>query len=218
MTLFLFSWGHPCYSSSDARIQGRVFTDTDGDSTEKLGSWFEPGIAGVEVQLLNASGNVVATLITDSAGNYSFGNLASGNYFVRVPSNIAGKTLIAKDVGDFGTDSDANANGTTDLIQLASGERNLEVDFGFRNSGPKDGIVEGTNGADLIDANYTGDPEGDRVDANDAILPGDTGNMDVIIAGNGNDTVFAGDGGDEVYGGGGKDWVDGGAGKRYHLW
>lgn len=76
----------------------------------------------------------------------------------------------------------------------------------------KDGYVEGTNNADLIDVNYTGDPEGDRVDANDAILSGDTGNMDVILAGDGNDTVRAGDAADEVYGGGGKDSIEGGAG------
>ena len=76
----------------------------------------------------------------------------------------------------------------------------------------KDGYVEGTNNADLMDVNYTGDPEGDRVDANDAILSGDTGNMDVILAGDGNDTVRAGDAADEVYGGGGKDSIEGGAG------
>ncbi|NNF23942.1 MAG: hypothetical protein HKN63_03935 [Rhodobacteraceae bacterium] len=39
-------------------------------------------------------------------------------------------------------------------------------------SGYPDGIVEGTSGDDLIDTSYTGDPEGDRIDAND--LPGTT--------------------------------------------
>ena len=33
-----------------------------------------------------------------------------------------------------------------------------------------DGIVTGTNADDLIDATYTGDPEGDRVDNNDLSL------------------------------------------------
>ncbi len=75
-----------------------------------------------------------------------------------------------------------------------------------------DGTVTGTAGDDLIDNTYIGDTDGDRVDANDAILSGDTGNDDLIIAGDGNDTVIAGNGDDEVYGGNGNDTLDGGAG------
>ncbi|WP_386682799.1 Hint domain-containing protein [Loktanella sp. R86503] len=75
-----------------------------------------------------------------------------------------------------------------------------------------DGTVTGTAGDDLIDNTYLGDTDGDRVDANDAILSGDTGNDDLIIAGDGNDTVIAGNGDDEVYGGNGNDTLDGGAG------
>ena len=75
-----------------------------------------------------------------------------------------------------------------------------------------DGTVTGTNGADLIDVNYTGDPDGDLVDNNDAILPGDTGNDDLIISGAGNDTILAGDGDDEVQAGTGDDTVYGSVG------
>jgi large repetitive protein len=46
----------------------------------------------------------------------------------------------------------------------------------------RDGTVEGTTGGDLIDTSYTGDPDGDFVDNDDAILPGDTGNDDLILA------------------------------------
>ena len=77
---------------------------------------------------------------------------------------------------------------------------------------PNDGTVSGTAGSDLIDTSYVGDPDGDRVDNNDAILAGDTGNDDLIIANDGNDTVFAGDGNDEVYGGLGRDTITGGVG------
>lgn len=75
-----------------------------------------------------------------------------------------------------------------------------------------DGIVEGTAGDDVIDVDYTGDPDGDRIDRNDAILPGETGNDDIVDAGAGNDTVLAGAGNDEIFAGGGSDYVDGGAG------
>ncbi|MBM1218886.1 Hint domain-containing protein [Ponticoccus sp. SC2-23] len=75
-----------------------------------------------------------------------------------------------------------------------------------------DGTVEGTFGSDIIDESYTGDPEGDRIDANDALLPGASGNDDLVEAGPGNDTVLAGDGDDVVYGGADDDRLYGGDG------
>lgn len=72
-----------------------------------------------------------------------------------------------------------------------------------------DFVVEGTGSADLIDGNYTGDPEGDRIDNNDAA---DGGNDDVVFAGAGDDTVLGGAGADEIHGEDGNDSVDGGAG------
>ena len=73
----------------------------------------------------------------------------------------------------------------------------------------RDGIVSGTAGDDLIDTAYAGDPDGDFVDRNDAILTGDAPNDDRIIAGGGDDTVFAGTGDDSVEGGAGDDVIDG---------
>ena len=88
------------------------------------------------------------------------------------------------------------------------------TDLGF-NAMPEpdgDGVVDGTDGDDLIDLDYTGDPHGDRVDADDALLPGEGGDDDIILAGDGDDIVFAGEGDDEVYAGSGDDTVEGGAG------
>lgn len=76
----------------------------------------------------------------------------------------------------------------------------------------RDGIVWGTSGNDLIDANYTGDNDGDVVDGGDAIRPGTYGDDDIIIAGAGDDTIFAGEGNDEVIGGTGNDLIYGGPG------
>ncbi|MDX5384453.1 MAG: Ig-like domain-containing protein, partial [Rhodobacterales bacterium] len=72
--------------------------------------------------------------------------------------------------------------------------------------------VSGSNGDDFIDINYTGDPEGDRIDAGDATLPGAMADDDLVRAGDGEDTVFAGAGDDEVYGEGGNDQLFGKAG------
>ena len=75
----------------------------------------------------------------------------------------------------------------------------------------KDGYVDGTDGANLIDASYI-DPDGDRIDSNDAILPGHGPDDDYVRAGLGNDTVLAGNGNDTVLGGGGNDSLSGGVG------
>ncbi len=74
-----------------------------------------------------------------------------------------------------------------------------------------DGIVEGTNADDLIDTAYTGDPDGDMVDGDDAVFPL-TGEQDIILAGAGNDTVYAGEDADVVFGGDGEDTIYGEAG------
>lgn len=65
----------------------------------------------------------------------------------------------------------------------------------------KDGYVDGTANGELITSAGI-DADGDRVDANDAILPGMSGNQDWIRAGDGNDTVYALAGADIVQGGG----------------
>ena len=74
---------------------------------------------------------------------------------------------------------------------------------------PLDYIVEGTAGDDLIDDTYTGDPEGDMIDASDH---SDGSDIDSVEAGDGNDTILSGDGRDTVYGGAGDDSISGGAG------
>lgn len=75
-----------------------------------------------------------------------------------------------------------------------------------------DGIVQGTSGNDLIDYNYKGDPQGDRIDHNDALLPGEGPQDDIVLAGAGNDIVKAGEGNDKIYGGTGNDTIYGGNG------
>ena len=75
-----------------------------------------------------------------------------------------------------------------------------------------DGIVSGTPGNDVIDTNYTGDPQHDMIDHGDAILPGAAPNDDYVVAGDGNDSVYANLGNDIVYGGNGDDSLYGGVG------
>lgn len=76
----------------------------------------------------------------------------------------------------------------------------------------RDGVVEGSNAGELIDAAYLGDPDGDRVDAGDALLPGQSGDQDIIDAFGGDDQIRAGAGDDQVFAGSGADDVQGGQG------
>ncbi|PFG63357.1 Ca2+-binding RTX toxin-like protein [Thioclava sp. ES.031] len=105
---------------------------------------------------------------------------------------------------------DPNYSGTDSFTyQIYDGQGGYDTATVTIDVSAPDGIVEGTSGSDLIDAHYTGDPEGDMVDNNDAILPGAAPNDDYIIAGDGNDTVYAGQGNDSVEGGQGNDLIFG---------
>ena len=72
-----------------------------------------------------------------------------------------------------------------------------------------DTIVEGDSTANLIDAAYTGDPEGDSIDSGDSAAMADD---DLVDAGGGDDTVLAGADDDTVFAGGGDDSVTGDTG------
>ncbi|HBS49330.1 MAG TPA: type I secretion protein, partial [Rhodobacteraceae bacterium] len=111
-------------------------------------------------------------------------------------------------------DSDLNPVGTVSFEEV---ERVLALDLNGASPATLSGatgtagIVDGTDAGDLIDTGYTGDPEGDRVDAGDAEPPL-TGDQDVILAGGGDDTVRAGEESDLVFGGAGDDDLAGQAG------
>lgn len=111
--------------------------------------------------------------------------------------------------GQSASDPDALNNinqhfeGSVSMFQLSDTVDNLPE---------RDGIVRGTTGGDLIDGTYVDPFDGDRIDASDAIIPGDAPNDDRVEAGAGNDTVISGLGDDTVNAGGGDDSVTGGAG------
>ena len=65
----------------DYSIAGRVYRDFDKSGSYTDG---EETFSGVTVDLLDASGNVVATTTTDRDGKYSFEKLPAGTYRVKV--------------------------------------------------------------------------------------------------------------------------------------
>ena len=182
--------------------------------------------AGVDTLVLaDASGDDVVGGFTaptvDGFGNWTGVDVLD----VTAVTDANGAPVNTDDV----TVSDTNGDGTGDAILIFPGGESLTL-TGVPASTFIDPealeaigiplpnyIVEGGAGDDLINGAYTGDPEGDMVDASDNA----TGtNDDSIVAGAGNDTVFGllgddtilgEDGNDVLYGGGGADSILGGS-------
>lgn len=97
-------------------------------------------------------------------------------------------------------------NGDGDMVDAGEASNgNFNVRPALTPLPARDGLVDGTAGADVIGAGYT-DGNGDKIDAgdntgaaggvvnsNDDVVRG-FGRADSIASGDGNDTVFAGDG------------------------
>jgi trimeric autotransporter adhesin len=112
-------------------IGNRVWNDTDGDGIQEPG---EPGIGGVEMELLDALGTVIATVTTDANGTYYFSSatganapgivygvnlLPNSNYTIRVKGTVTASNTIIGNAGlgaanylDF---ANITGNGQADL-------------------------------------------------------------------------------------------------------
>ncbi|MBI3230395.1 MAG: carboxypeptidase regulatory-like domain-containing protein, partial [Burkholderiales bacterium] len=111
----------------NAHIGDRVWMDSNGNGLQDTG---EAGIAGVTVQLKNASGAVVASTTTDSNGIYGF-DVEAGKYAVSVKAP-SGYYITSKDVGSNDSiDSDIDCNGNTGYVTVAAGQTNNTLDAGL---------------------------------------------------------------------------------------
>ena len=192
-------------------ISGQVRNDVDGD-----GDLSDPdaGIVGVTIKLfedndggVGADGPAIATTTTDANGNYSFGNVAQGQYIVD-QVNLPG----------FISTADANG-GNLDRIDGISIVGNQSITGrDFLDTAQPTGKMDivGTPGDDFL----KGTNEGDNIfgqegrdnlfgAAGDDCLFGGAGN-DVMIGGNGNDILSGTDG--TLQGTGEKDVFVGGKG------
>ena len=114
---------------------------------------------------------------------------------------------------------DADGNSTSGTVNFLDSDGNVtgsmefaEIETILTDPAAPDGIVSGTAGDDVIDTAYTGDPDGDMIDNEDAIIAGEAPNDDIVEAGDGDDLVLAGEGDDDVIGEAGNDTLDGGVG------
>ncbi|MDH7569215.1 MAG: SdrD B-like domain-containing protein [Armatimonadota bacterium] len=111
-----------------ASLGDRVWCDANGNGVQDAG---EPGVSGVMVDLLDAAGNVLKSVVTDANGLYLFADLAPGTFQVRffAPAGYAFTTPLQGGSGDFDSNADP-ATGLTGAITL-SGATDLSWDAGL---------------------------------------------------------------------------------------
>jgi len=108
-----------------ASIGDRVWNDVDRNGIQDPG---EPGTPGVNIELVDDLGNVIATAVTDTNGNYLFPDLVPGTYAVQiVPSSVPSGTVIV-------ADPDGENDGVT-LLTISAGEDIVTIDFGLSSIG-----------------------------------------------------------------------------------
>jgi protocatechuate 3,4-dioxygenase beta subunit len=116
-------------SPNTASLGDKVWYDANNNGIQDPG---EGGVSGVTVRLINAAtGAFVATTATDPQGNYLFPNLPAGSYKVLFTNLPIAYDFVTKGAGTAATGSDANPSGLTDVITLAAGQQNLDVDAGI---------------------------------------------------------------------------------------
>ena len=181
-------------SEAAGDVDGNVITDDTGDGVDS-----DPEGQDLSVIAVNGSTGNVSNAVTGDNG---------GSFVINPDGTV--DFIAGDDFDDLGL-----GESVTTSVTYTISDGNGGTDTGvasFTVTGTNDGTVEGTSGADLIDVDYLGDPDGDRVDNNDAILPGDKGDDDLIFGYEGDDSIIAGNGDDEVYGGIGDDQISSGTG------
>ena len=110
-----------------AHLGDRVWLDSNSNGIQDAG---ETGMAGVNVQLLDSTGKVVATTTTNDNGNYGF-DVNPGTYSVKVltPDEYA---ITKRDIGsNDGLDSDVDSTGSSGSVTLTPGQTNNTLDAGL---------------------------------------------------------------------------------------
>ncbi len=113
------------YQPEPAALSGRVFLDLNGDVVQTVP---EPGLAGVTVNLLDASGVEIATMDTDADGDYRFGGLAPGRYTVEVDERTVLDGLVLSGDPDGVLDAETT-------VTLEAGDSEDDLDFAYEGTG-----------------------------------------------------------------------------------
>ncbi len=169
------------FGFTSVAIGNRVWSDLNHNGLQDAN---ESGIGGVRVDLLDSSGNLIASTYTSAGGIYTFDGLdgvaPNGQYQLRIDPNqpaLAGMTLTTQDAGGDTSndptddnDSDAAMSGGVALINPATAPSsgvNYGYDFGFASASIGDYVWFDDNGDGIQDASESG-VAGVRIDLLDS--------------------------------------------------
>ena len=198
----------PFFSDVDITKGGNIYWDLDPAANTVTITW-------LNVAPYSGGGtNSFQVVLTDTGG----GDFNVEFIYQNITWTNGGSSVAETGITDgAGTDIELPGSGNAAALSnyenadFGSGDPAGTTDFTFASGTPVDaGPVEGTAGADVIDAGYAGDPDGDVVDGGDGT--GASGNEDTIFGYGGDDTIAAGAEDDLVFGGTGADSIDGGDG------
>jgi len=147
-----FGFGEDTPGSVFNTVTDTVFFDQNGDGLQNNG---DPGIEGVSVDILDSSGNIVGSAITDVNGVVTFTGLADDDYTLVVTDNAN----QLNDLSGTTAESLVGENGESDPITVAAGSTGDGNDsFGYNNPG----LISGTiyvDGRDPTNPNFDQDPD-----------------------------------------------------------
>jgi Ca2+-binding RTX toxin-like protein len=202
----------PFWTDVDISKGGDIYWDLDPTNGTFTVTWLNTrayaasGLDSFQVVLTNQGGGNFSVDFIYQDINYTNGY--TGNATVGFSNGSTMQTVLT---GSNSASALANYANTDFQTDDPVGVFSLDFQNGIPFFG--DGVIDGTVGDDLIDFSYLADPNGDRVDNNDARgYSGTTGNDDYIRGGAGNDTIHSGVGNDQVYGGTGNDSINAGTG------
>ncbi len=140
-------------------IGDTIWVDLNGDGVQDAG---EEGIEGATVTLTLPNGSTLTTT-TDADGKYLFAGLPAGDYTVAVDVSTADAAALAADYPGLTPaglaavfDADGG-NDSTSTLTLATGEQNLDQDFGYQPQGSiGDTVWVDLNGDGIQDAGEEG--------------------------------------------------------------
>ena len=204
-----YSSGSPTWVGKDYTFNGGTghTIDVDDDDSFFDDGYVDDGSAQTLIDAVTINGN---TYPAGSVVENEFSLLdAAGNeiYVLRINGVNVGFVYAAESQPTAGETFSSTSGRDGSGIDSGDGQSSSTT---YSNVDTRDGVVTGSQGADLLDSSYADDPEGDRID--DGFGAGADGNADVVFARGGNDTVQSGAGDDTVYGGLGNDRLYGGAG------
>jgi len=179
--------GLDCGNFKLATFSGNVFNDLNGNGVQNHG---EPGLATWTVDLLNPSGNVVASTVTNKSGLYSFTGIYPGNFTVAevvksgwyqtthpttyAVQSLSGTTTSGLTFGDKKGNAPSvvlgggggTGGGAVSISILPTFTSDLSVPNGYLSSGPSAVVVPGVSPPASVKVVYDGTiPTQDQVNA-----------------------------------------------------